>query len=224
MKMEKPKFQYQTLDEAMEAGGRIYVTNPEGFGPETKKVMQEIYARRAQFGDNVVDFQWEHKHDGILYHLQQDAVKEARDIVRERRLNDAASLGDVYIYPAITEAQQRAYDTILAREFLKTKDLKKWCIEVSKARNNPHAEEDFKKSHIVNYAKHFKKWLEEPNNAYDYMSVRILGDKLDSITEAVRKDIGLTAEETEQLKAKCDKIIRKSKPLVARVWSLFSGE
>jgi len=224
--MERPKFQYQTLDEAMEAGGKskICVTNPEGFGPETKRVMQEIYARRAQFGDNVIDFQWEHKHDGILYHIQNDAVKEATYIVGKRRLNDAASLGDVYIYPAITEAQCRAYDIILAREFLNAKDLKKWSIEVSKSRNNIYAEEDFKKSHIVNHAKYFKKRLEDPTAAYDWSSVRILGYQLKSLTEAVRKDIGLTAEETEQLKAKCDKIIRRSKGLGARILSLLGGK
>jgi hypothetical protein len=56
-KMEKQEFDYQTLDQALEAAGgkvdirEIYSTDPEGFGAETKRVMQEVYSSAASLRD-----------------------------------------------------------------------------------------------------------------------------------------------------------------------------
>lgn len=232
--MKKPKFDYQTPDEALVAGGKnkVLLSNPEGFGPETARVMQEIYARRSEFGDQKadfsrfgydaedceLDFRW--AADSRKY---RDTPRHADSLVLSLGLEDGASLGDVYVYSAVKEAQFSLYRTLLARDFLKSKDLKKWCIDQAKDQNDVNAESHFRRVHIVRYAKHFKDWLDKTWGCkYDSSSSRVLGDKLDSIKEAVRKDLGgLTDEEMEQLRAKCEKIIRKSEGLVAKVLDWF---
>jgi hypothetical protein len=82
----KSNFDYQTLEQALEAAGgkvdrsKVEKANPEGFGPETKRVMQEVYAGKSQDLNDaaVAQAQW-----------------QAYNILAARELTQAEDLDDI---------------------------------------------------------------------------------------------------------------------------------
>lgn len=165
-------FEYQTLDQALEGGldrEKIKSLDPEGIGPETKKVMQEVYDRRAQFGENDkrVDFTWDSQDKSY-------AVHRAAGKVKSRELEDAASLGDVYVYTAIDVAQSLAYDILHAREEGSCDRAIVEYLKADKADRSP----------FLTF----------------WWNVHVLGvDRTYRMIDAVFEDLGFTVEEAERL-------------------------
>lgn len=204
--MEKPNFEYQTLDQALEAVGgkanrrKISSTNPEGIGPETKRVMQEVYARRAEFGDDNkrVDFKWDSDN-------KFSAVHRAARKVGFERLRDGASLGDVYVYTAIDVAQSLAYEVLNARKKLvEAEDLDDTggCCMKATAK---YLKGD--RSLLLTY----------------WWNFEVLGKKTNEIVDAVFKDLGLTAEEAEKLHGKCEQLVAKRQEQYRTIGIRFGG-
>ena len=172
--MEKPNFEYQTLEQALENGkverDRFEKLNPEGVGPETKKVMQEVYDRRAQFGENEVKFEWDYDRCSKGW-----AVSKASDKVKRQGLEDGAYLGDVYIYAAVEEAQFKAYNIAAARELVEAEDL------------------DDVQCETCNMGMFYVGYLRADKKSPSPLRYElILGSRAKRIFDAVIKDMGLT--------------------------------
>jgi len=98
--MEKPKFEYETLDQALAGEARvnrdkIEKTNPEGFGPETKKAFEDIYAQAEGYKERHVKVLGMVGREGFIDAAVKHAQFEVYNILAARELEHAESLDDV---------------------------------------------------------------------------------------------------------------------------------
>lgn len=194
--MENKEFDYHTLDQALEAAEgkvdrrKINSTNPEGFGPETKRVMQEVYDRRAQYSGIPPIF-------GGGSEL----------LVIERGLEDAASLGDVYVNVAVAHAQEIAYTILAARELEQTGDFSDLGCGICERG--------------VDYIRNIAGCLEGKKSTIGNRIRIILGEKAGEIAVAVMQDLGLTLDEAEKLSEKYDQFEAKTEDQLERLgWTI----
>lgn len=193
----KTEFEFATLDEALEGADkdslrdRIHKANPEGIGPETQKVMREVYARRAEVKENALEYDPNDRHSVGCARLN------AVSIIKGQGLKDGLSLGDIYADTAIAQAQWDAYTIAGGR-----------MLETAKSGDDAPVEA----CNIQHLAKCMKG--EEPgailgDNFWQWTLV--LGpETARKISEAVIKDMGITLEEAEALSRDYDALSGKT--------------